>query len=104
MNSLSTKIMGQGVAVASRVHDYAQIEFKSGDLLNIFNSFTINGEGSADMQVVVGKTVTDVRENEASLRLEFEGIQLVVGLTDDAYSGPESLEFIPAGGGSRIVW
>lgn len=97
-------LVGQRVLTADRVHDYVQLRFDSGDVLNVFNAFDLGCDGGPVMlDHLVGVRVETVVEEQESVRLEGTGIALCIDLTRDSFSGPEALHFVPATG-EQVVW
>ena len=97
------RLVGQRVSVVERVHDYVQLRFSNGDLLNVYNDFSLSGATGGDLATLANCVVEDVQADDRFLTFVFSEKSLQVGLVDAAYRGPEAIEYIAADGG-RIVW
>jgi hypothetical protein len=97
-------LVGQRVSAAHRVHDYVQLRFDRGDILNVFNPFDLRGDGgSIALDELVGVSVETVTEEQDFVRLTGGAMALRIDLTKNSFVGPEALHFIPATG-EQVVW
>lgn len=103
MTSALAPLVGRYVTVADVVHDYIQLRFDNGDILNIFNEYGLEGIGGFDVQALVGRRVASVSVQPQEVRVQLDGVQLRVSLLDAAFRGPEAIEYIPASG-CPVVW
>lgn len=96
-------LIGHCLTGVERVHDYVQLRFDNGDLLNVFNEFRIEGNRDADITVIVGLVVNvaSTGKDEVCLRLGSKTFR--ISLLDSAYRGPEAIEYVPVSG-NRVVW
>jgi hypothetical protein len=99
-SSLSA-LVGHSISAIDEVHDYLQLKFDNGDVLNVFNAYSL--DMVADIRSLVGRRVTVVAEEPKEVRLEMGALRLSVDLSDAAFRGPEAIEYIPTSG-SRVVW
>lgn len=101
MPEVIEQLLHRRIKKAERIHDYAQIYFDDGAVLNIFNSLSVTGGEFADL---TGSEVIGVNSGEVAINLLLSnGRSVRVGMTDDDYQGPEAMEYITADG-TRIVW
>jgi hypothetical protein len=83
------------------VHDYLQVIFSDGTILNVYNSFRYDGDSVYD---IVGTTLENVLVTDEEAVFLFKGNgRLVVGLRADDYNGPEAMEFARRGE-PTIIW
>lgn len=95
--------VGNVVVRAEAVHDYFQLEFSKGMIVNIFNRFTLIPSESIAAELI-GANVEDIEVTSVALTLIFnQGMRLEIGFNDADFKGPEGLEVI-AEDGSHIVW
>lgn len=92
------------VSRAEHVHDYVQLQFDDGTILNIFNRYSLTPAERDDIARLVGTTVSAAELIERSERLRFsDGTLLRIGMMDSDYNGPEAIEVIDHDG-RRVVW
>jgi hypothetical protein len=96
-------LVGHRVTTADVVHDYVQLRFDNGDVLNVFNDYEIEGSSLATLHALIGKCVVAVSTQPREVRLELGELSLIVSLLDTAYRDAEAIEYIPSSG-SRVVW
>lgn len=97
-------MVGQKLHKVARVHDYIQLWFDSGAVLNIFNSFTLVGCTDQDVTQLVGAEVMRIEASEAYVGIFFMNEKSIrVAITDDDYRGPEAMEYI-SDDNKRIIW
>jgi hypothetical protein len=101
IDSLLSSLIDQKICAAEQVHDYLQLQFGNGDVLNVFNTYNL--ESGSDFRSLIGQYVTGVNEDDSCVQLKMGMSQLNVSLSDDAFSGPEAMEYIPLSG-SRVIW
>jgi hypothetical protein len=102
-DSVLRALIDHTISAAEQVHDYIQLHFDNGAILNIFNQYSLSGVDDLDIRLIVGKRVTEIREDTLNLEMRFGAVQLHVNLSEAAFSGPEAIEYISAEG-DRIVW
>lgn len=102
-NSVLSPLVGRRVVTVEAIHDYIQLGFDSGDVLNVFNLYRIEGSGDSDVHALIGQCLAAIFTQPWEVRLELGQLSLIVSLLDTAYRGPEAIEFIPSSG-SRVVW
>jgi hypothetical protein len=97
-------IIGRVVDRACKVHDYVQIYFDNGSILNVFNKIG-GGDLSDEFFLSLSRArVTEFELKEGAVSIAFSnGKRLKVGMTDDDYQSPEALELI-CSDGRLIVW
>ena len=84
-----------------KIHDYVQIYFDDGSVLNIFNDFSIGCSKFGDL---IGCEVVEIVINESDIYFSLsKGITIRVGMVDADFYGPEAMEYIPTTGPS-VVW
>lgn len=98
-------LVGQRVDAANRIHDYIQIRFETGGVLNIYNLFELAAptRGVARLEDLIGCSVSAALEHRNGIRLTIGETTVFIDLTDTAFSGPEALEYVPASGSSVVV-
>ena len=102
-SSLSA-LIGQRVLAAEPIHDYVQIRFTRGDVLNVFSALDLRDDGRpATLDDLVGMSVETAVEEPEFVRLTGGAVALRVDLTDVSFVGPEALHYIPAVG-EQVVW
>jgi len=86
---------------AEIIHDYLQLFFVDGTILNILNFYSI--DGALDPRLA-GYELAVVQQNEKEVTLSLlpEGT-IRVGLKNSDYRGPEAMEYIRKDG-PCIVW
>lgn len=95
------QLVGHPVKSASTVHDYVQLHFGNGAVLNIYNRIETIGRW-IDLPGVTLTSVTDRRP--IGIQIEFaNGVEILIGLSDEDFNGPEAMELIPPYG-PRVVW
>ncbi len=100
MSALQESV-GSIIQLIKVVHDYLQIAFDDGTILNIYNKYQYNADS---VSALAGKKLISVTEADNRIVLEFEGSgELIVGLLDTDYNGPEALEIIPKNK-PAIIW
>lgn len=79
------------------IHDYLQIFFSNGAILNIFNKYSYKANDSRICSLV-GTFATQLTQNQQNICIFFSnGSELIIGLSNDDYNGPEALELIRKG-------
>jgi hypothetical protein len=97
-------LMGRRIQKAEMVHDYLQLWFDNGVVLNIFNAFTLIGFVAYDLSQLVGCEVGSVVARDNAVEIVLMGGKLIrVGMADSDYQGPEAMEYIGVDG-ECIVW
>jgi hypothetical protein len=83
------------------IHDYVQLFFTDGAILNIFNPYSIIGVRDPK---IVGYGITAVKQDQEAITLFLlpEG-SIKVSRLDSDYRGPEAMEYIGKDGRS-VVW
>lgn len=103
MTTPLANLVGQRITAAERVHDYMQIRFGNGDLLNVFNEYRIEGRGEESVTDLIDLVVSDASTRKEEVCIALGTKTLRISLVDSAYRGPEAIEYIPASG-KRVVW
>lgn len=104
MENLLDLLLGVKLSKAEVVHDYLQLRFENGVILNVFNAFRMREFSIDDLSKISGCEICAVRIDETSVEFEFlGGGSIWVGMSDDDYQGPEAMEYIGAAG-DRVVW
>ena len=99
-----TKVFfGDRLAQVLYVHDYVQLRFEQGATLNIFNRIKAHEQSSQKLEDLIGMRLTGIESDSTTVRIDFEGNTVVIGMTPTDYGGPEAIEYIAADGGN-IVW
>lgn len=101
--SALSPLVGRRVVAAEVIHDYVQLRFDNGDVLNVFNEYGIEGAVGSDVRALTGQCVAAVFTQPHEVRLDFGDLRFSVSLLDVAYRGPEAIVYIPSSG-SRVVW
>ncbi|MCP5013379.1 MAG: hypothetical protein GY942_25675 [Aestuariibacter sp.] len=94
-------LIGLFIKHIESIHDYIQIVFADGTVLNIFNTYSYDG---ASLFNVSDVKVIDVDELEEIVNIKLEnGGVLLIDLKEAAYNGPEAMVLIRKGE-SPVVW
>ena len=98
---VSKIVIGLVALEVKNVHDYLQVVFSDGSVLNIFNKYFYDGDYISSIE---GKELEfmEVHKDKIIFRFRDNG-ELVVGLRDCDYNGPEAME-LRCKDGSPIVW
>lgn len=102
-SSALSALLGRCISVIDEVHDYLQLSFDNGDVLNVYNAYSFEAGSGRGASSLVGRRVTLVAEDPKEVRLELDTEWLCINLSDAAFRGPEAIEYIPKSG-SRVVW
>ena len=95
---------GKAVSRAIYVHDYFQLHFEQGEMLNINNNFTLSGPMVEDVAAVEGKRLLSATETKQAAILRFEDGSIVeVDLRNDAFNAPEAME-LNVHGHPTVIW
>ncbi len=98
-----SSLVEQYIKSANIIHDYLQLEFENGDRLNVFNRYFIHGLGETSVNSLVGLQLKSALADKEEIRLDFIALSIRIILKDDAFQGPEALEYIsPAG--VFVIW
>ena len=98
INALS-ELIGCTVTKVERVHDYLQIIFSNGSIMNVYNKYSYDGNVSD----LVSKTLVSFSEHSDSVELRFVGSRFEIGLRDADYSGPEAIA-LRRPGKEPVIW
>ena len=97
------QIIGERIEKIEAIHDYLQIWFSNGALLNVYNAFDLLGTGGLVSSLVQG-VIQQIKTDDCSLMLSLvDGRALRIGLLDADFRGPEAMEYIGVDG-VRVVW
>jgi hypothetical protein len=104
MQNVLGLLVGRKIQEAEKIHDYLQLWFDNGVLLNIFNVITVIGCMADDFSQFVGCEVSSINESDVAVEIVFlDGKLLRVGMSDGDYHGPEAMEYVGVGG-EIVVW
>lgn len=99
--SVLTSLVGSNVVSACIVHDYFQISFAEGIILNVNNSYRIVGSTVKSLR---GKKLVNVSEDEQEVELVFEGLTRIrVDISPDGFQGPEAMQLLRPGF-PMVIW
>lgn len=102
--STLSPLVGQRVIATDVVHDYLQVRFENGDLLNVYNVYELQGKtGAAQIGALVGLRVDATTMRKDAVRIECGALTLRMDLADASFSGPEALEYRQPGGIWAVV-
>jgi hypothetical protein len=78
--------------------------FENGASLSIYNRYKLFGFDTSDAQVLIGQVVTHVNDDINAVTIIFgNNSEIRIELVDDAYTGPEAIQFrVP--GEPIVVW
>ncbi|AKT27969.1 hypothetical protein RYA05_19640 [Pseudomonas syringae pv. actinidiae] len=100
MNALEC-VIGRRVTKACIVHDYVQVYFTGGCILNINNTYEIYG---STISLLKGKELISVLEGEQEIELIFENLAKIrVDMSPDGFHGPEAMELLRPGF-PLVIW
>jgi len=89
---------------AELIHDYLQLYFEDGIVMNVFNSFCVVGNKSTDFSSISEIEISSVSLENERIDIELsDGKIIQIGMQEKDYRGPEAIEFIEASG-RRVVW
>lgn len=104
MQKMLDQLLGVKLSKAEVVHDYLQLRFENGVILNVFNAYSTREFSIDDLSNIFGCDVCAIRIDETAVEFEFSGGGAIrVGMSDNDYEGPEAMEYIGATG-DRVVW
>jgi hypothetical protein len=101
--SILSPLVGHQITTADQIHDYVQLKFDNGDVLNVFNEYVVNGAGVSGIHALIGQRVVTVHTQPNEVRIKLGELSFSVSLLEKAYRGPEAIEYIKSSG-SRVVW
>jgi len=85
-------LVGSIIQMVEIIHDYLQLTFTDGTILNIYNKYQYDGESVLTFE---GKKLISAIETDIKIILDIEdGGKIEVGLLDEDYNGPEAMELI----------
>jgi hypothetical protein len=88
--SALNELIGLSITKASRVLDYAQLDFGDAATLSIMNDFALSGVRG--LEGLMGRTLRGVTESEQDISLLFDAdVRLTVSLSENAYHCPEAM-------------
>lgn len=83
------------------IHDYLQLYFADGSVLNIFNHFDLLGAWPHRSE---GTSIVGTAQSAAEFALVLSnGATLRIGLDEEDFVGPEAMEYVDQGG-TRVTW
>ena len=83
------------------IHDYIQLLFSDGSILNIFNAYSIT---DASESTLIGYEINAVKQEKEALSLFLSPRGVIrIGMEDLDYRGPEALEYIEQSS-PRVIW
>ena len=105
MANISCKIIGKKVIRARQVHDYYQLLFDDGSVLNILNNFIVSGNMEYNITQFIGSVVTSINNTGCpAIEIRFsDGKWIRIGISENDYNGPEAMEYID-NNGIFTVW
>jgi hypothetical protein len=104
MRNMLGLLVGRKIVRAEKVHDYLQLWFDNGALLNIFNLFTVSNGLAEGYSLLIECEISSVGVSDEAVEFAFmDGKCLHVGMADSDYQGPEAMEYVGVNG-ERIVW
>ena len=97
-------LVGLIVSKIEFVHDYLQIGFDGGGGMNIFNDFTVDGCNKERLSMIEGTRLESAEYSKTVFRLTFDnGVVINVCMSDDAFNGPEALQYVGPDG-KEVIW
>lgn len=101
MTKSSQHLIGQRIERIQKIHDYLQIFFAGGAILNILNAHTITDEHDPEL---AGYEITAAQEDEKTITLLMSPRgKIQIGLQNSDYQGPEAMMFLRESK-PTIVW
>ncbi|MCZ8364626.1 MAG: hypothetical protein O9338_18255 [Microcystis sp. LE19-251.1A] len=91
-------LKGKKIHVIRRVHDYIQILFSGGDILNIYNDTKIELNNNIKIGDVIDADILSISRMNEEEKLEITGVSIIIRMSDDAFHGPEAMSFIAKSG------
>ncbi|WP_460318502.1 hypothetical protein [Pseudomonas ogarae] len=81
--------------------EYLQIYFSKGEILNIYNSYSLAG---ASLGSLVGKKLRSVTEDSEVIELKFDDLAvLTIDMKPEAFDGPEAMQLL-RDGEATVIW
>ncbi|RMO90728.1 hypothetical protein ALQ33_100877 [Pseudomonas syringae pv. philadelphi] len=100
MNALEC-LIGRRVTKACVVHDYVQVYFTGGCILNVNNTYEIYG---STISLLKGQKLISVLEGEREIEFIFGNLAKIrVDMSLDGFNGPEAME-LSRPGFPRVIW
>lgn len=85
-------IRGKVVKRVDAIHDYIQIEFEDGAMLNIYNRHILTGDAGKGLGALAGKVVTQATEQDRGITVHFgDSLSMQIGMATGDFSGPEAM-------------
>lgn len=104
MSEAAKRLVGRRIESAERVHDYVQLRFDDGGILNIYNPVSITGGADAGLLSLLRSYITAVRVDDEAIRWFLSnGTSIQVSMRDADYRGPEAMQYV-AVDGAIVVW
>ncbi|WP_024619651.1 hypothetical protein [Pseudomonas kilonensis] len=81
--------------------EYLQIYFSRGEILNIYNSYSLAG---ASLGSLVGNKLRSVTEDSEVIELKFDDLAaLTIDMKPEAFNGPEAMQLL-RNGEATVIW
>src|SRR5262249_36728261 len=106
MISMLEGLAGRKVVSVVVLHDYLQLVFEGDNILTINNACELMNEGKreSNLQKLEGQALESVSRRQSKIILTFsQGDEVMIDLSDEAYSSPEAM-ILNQPGRSPIVW
>ena len=87
---LKNNLYGKKLIKIIYIHDYVQLYFDDGSILNLYNKIKIVD----DIDLIIGKTIEKVKLNNKKLQLIFaDSLVIEMSMKDEDYIGQEAFEY-----------
>ena len=95
MANIFDPLVGSKISSVEMVHDYLQLYFENGEILNIYNKYTLSNCDELKLLMLVGCKISNIVVNDIEVTISFTTGELInVSLLDADYSGPEAMQYI----------
>ena len=98
------QLIGRKIESANFIHDYLQIRFEDGSVMNIFNAIELSGFFAGDISKSIGCNIINFEGDDRAITISLgAGKTIKIGTLDEDYRGPEAIEYRGADG-SIVIW
>jgi hypothetical protein len=102
MSTALEDLIGNSITKASSIHDYFQIFFENGSILNIYNPFLF--QPTVKFSELIGRKIIEVKISQSHFLFSISGdITLSIDRNFEGYINPEILE-LSRPGKPLVVW
>ncbi len=104
MEKAFAPLIGIRIRKAEVIHDYLQLSFEDGAVLNVFNAYTVVGASPDNLSIILESKISGVFVENESIDMEFSnGVVIRISMKESDYRGPEAIEYVGVDG-VRTIW